>query len=418
VRLRQRALGKIVVVALFALRARVAVAQQTQPASPPVTAGWQDGFFIQSANGDYRLNFGMVGQADARLSIDDPTPITNTFTVRKLRPTFTGRLGRFFDFKVMPDFGNGTAVVQDMYLDVRFSPAFRVRTGKDKTPVGYELLIGDAFLFFPERAQATNLVPNRDNGVQVQGDLGGGKLLYTGGVFNGIPDGSSSTTEVDANNGKDLAGRIAWQPFRSATAPGVMNGFGVHVGGSSGMQEGAQLPSFRTSVGQVYFSYDRAAAAAGRRNRVSPAVFYYYKRFGGFAEFMQSSQRVARDVVARDVTNRAWEVTGSYVLTGEAASDRNVRPRENFDPTAGHWGALQVLGRYTELYVDQGIFDAGFAAAGASGKARSFTAAANWYPNIAIKYYFTFERTMFDAFTGGAERASENVFLLRAQIGF
>ena len=238
-------------------------------------------------------------------------------------------------------------------------------------------------------------------------------VIVVAGANRGVP--------LNENRGavaEDLAARVAWQPFRSATAPGAMNGFGVHLGGSTGMQEGGQLPSFRTSVGQVYFSSDRGAAAAGRRNRVSPAVFYYYKRFGGFAEFMQSGQRVARDVVARDVTNRGWEMTGSYVLTGEAASDRNVRPRENFDPTQGHWGALQVLGRYTELYVDPEIFDAGFAATGASRKARSFTAATNWYPNTAVKYYFTFERTMFDAFAGGADRASENVILLRAQIGF
>ncbi len=232
-----------------------------------------------------------------------------------------------------------------------------------------------------------------------------------------FPMARARRPEVDANNGKDLAARVAWQPFRSATAPGVMKGFGLHLGGSTGMQEGA-LPVFRTSVGQVYFSYDRAAAAAGRRSRVSPAVFYYYKRFGGFAEFTQSGQRVARDVDARDVTNRAWEMTGSYVLTGEAASDRNVRPRENFDPAEGRWGAVQILGRYTELYVDQQIFDAGLAAAGASRKARSFTVAANWYPNPAVKYYFIFERTLFDAPVDAADRANENVILLRAQIGF
>ena len=412
---RHRTVCVAIFTALFALRTRAATAQT--PPAPAPTAGWQDGFFVQSANGDYRLNVGMVAQADGRFSLDDPTPITNTFTVRKLRPTFTGRVGRYFDFKVMPDFGNGNAVVADMYLDIRFAPAFRVRMGKDKTPVGYELLMGDGFLFFPERAQATNLVPNRDSGVQAQGDIGSGKLLYSAGVFNGVPDGASSTTEVDTNNGKDLAARVAWQPFRSTSAPGVMNGFGLHLGGSTGMQEGA-LPAFRTSVGQVYFSYDRAAAAAGRRNRLSPAVFYYYKRFGGFAEFMRSSQGVARDVVVRDLTNHAWEVTGSYVLTGEAASDRNVRPRENFDPLEGHWGALQLLGRYTELYVDQETFSSGLAAAGASRAAKSFTVAANWYPNTAVKYYFTFERTMFETPPAGTDRANENVILFRAQLGF
>jgi len=51
--------------------------------------------------------------------------------------------------KVMPDFGNGTTVIQDAYFDLRLSPAFRIRAGKDKTPVGYELLISDAYLLFP-----------------------------------------------------------------------------------------------------------------------------------------------------------------------------------------------------------------------------------------------------------------------------
>jgi phosphate-selective porin OprO/OprP len=386
------------------------------PVPPPVTAGFQDGLFLQSADGTYRLVLELVAQADGRFSVDDPTPITNTFTVRKLRPTFSGRVGRYFDFKVMPDFGNGSAVVQDLYLEVRFSPAFRIRSGKDKTPVGYELLIGDGFLFFPERALASSLVPNRDIGVQAQGDLEGGKIFYAAGVFNGIPDGTSSTSELDTNNGKDLSARLVLQPFRSATTPGALNGLGIHIGGSTGRQVGS-LPSFKTSVTQTYFSYDGTAVADGRRNRISPAVFYYYKAFGGFAEYMRSTQRVTRGVGHRDVTNDAWEVTGSIVLTGEPVSDRNVRPRNNFDPAAGHWGALQILGRYTELSIDREVFSAGFAAIGASRQARSFTLAANWYPNMAVKYYFTFERTVFG--DGGAgPRPAEDVILFRTQLGF
>ena len=74
------------------------VAAQTpaQPAPPPaalpVVAGWNEGFFIQTPNGDNRLQIGLVLQADGRFSIDDPLPITNTFVMRKARPTFTGRV--------------------------------------------------------------------------------------------------------------------------------------------------------------------------------------------------------------------------------------------------------------------------------------------------------------------------------------
>ena len=130
-------------------------------------AGFQDGFFIQNASGDTRLVFGLVSQTDGRFSVDDPLPIINTFTTRKFRPSLTGQIGKYFDFKMNPDFGSGTLVVEDAYFDILFSPKFRVRTGKDKTPVGYELEIGDAYVLFPERSLASSLVPNRDTGFQV-----------------------------------------------------------------------------------------------------------------------------------------------------------------------------------------------------------------------------------------------------------
>jgi phosphate-selective porin OprO/OprP len=386
-------------------------------AAPPFTAGWQDGFVLQSGDGDYRLALGMVAQADGRFPLDDPPATTNTFTLRKIRPTFTGRMARYFDFKVMPDFGLGMAVVLDAYLDVRFSPAFRVRTGKDKTPVGYELLQGDAFLLFPERALASSLVPNRDIGVQVQGDLAGGRVYYAAGVFNGVPDGANSTTELDANNGKDFAARIVVQPFRTMTTPArPLNGLGFHVGASTGRQSGTVLPLFRTSTGQTYFSY-AGSTANGERHRVSPAVFYYYKAFGAFSEHMWSVQEIANERAAEDVGNHAWEVTGSFLVTGEAASDRGVRPREPFDPANGRWGALQVLARVTELVVDRDAFTAGFAAPGASRTARSFAVGANWYPVAWVKYYAAFERTVFDGDAEGP-RPAENVIIVRAQLAF
>ena len=167
-------------------------AQTTLP-----VAGFEDGFFVQSADGENRLVFGLVVQADGKFSLDDPTPITNTFVLRKMRPTLTGQFGRHVQFKVMPDFGGGTTVIQDAYVDLRVSPAFWFRAGKDKTPVGYELLIGDAYLLFPERSLASSLVPNRDVGVEALGDLSGGRVAFAAGVFNGIPDGATASSDVE-----------------------------------------------------------------------------------------------------------------------------------------------------------------------------------------------------------------------------
>lgn len=407
--------GLSVLCALFAIA--TSASAQTPPATPaPLTGGWQDGFIIQNANGDYRLTLGMTMQADGRFSLDTPAPFTDTFTLRKIRPTFTGRIAKYFDYKVMPDLGGGQVVMQDAYLDARFSPKFRVRVGKDKTPVGYELLIGDGYVLFPERSLATSLIPNRDNGVQVQGDLLTNKLSYSAGVFNGVPDGTSSSTEVDTNNGKDLAGRIVLQPFRSTATPAKpLSGLGFHLGASTGKQTGT-LPSFKTSATQTYFSYATGVTADGTRTRVTPAVFYYFKSFGGFAEYVRSTQSVSRANAFTDVANNAWDVTASYVITGDTTTDRGVRPKNNFDPAAGHWGALQLLARVAQLKVDSAAFSRNLAASTASGEAKQFSVEANWYPNYWIKYYFSYERTNFTG--GNTTRPTENAVIIRTQLAF
>ena len=396
------------------LAALAAPARAQTPPAPLPAAGFQDGFFIQSADGENRLGIGLLAQADGRFAFDDPRPIINTFTMRKLRPTFTGRVAKYFDFKMMPDFGGGTAVLQDAWLDVRLSPAFRIRTGKDKVPIGYEWLAGDASVLFPERALASSLVPLRDVGIQAQGDLG--NVFYAVGLFNGVPDAASSTTDTDTNNSKDLAGRIVVQPFKRPAHPGALNGLGVQVGGSTGRQIGA-LPSFKTSIQQTYFAYASGAAASGTRDRVSPAVFYFYKGVGAFCEYMRSAQAVTRSGVATDVANHAWEATASLLVTGDAASYGVVRPVHPFDPASHHWGAVQVLARISALTVDPAAFAAGLSATGASRTARAVAVGANWYPAAFIKYYAAFERTVFDGDAPGA-RPAEDALVLRAQLSF
>ncbi len=384
----------------------------------PLTIDWRDGLVAQTDNGDYRFQAGTIVQTDGRFTIADPSPgATDTFTVRKARTVFSGRLARHFEFKFMPDFANGSVMLFDAYLDVRFSSIFRVRVGKDKTPVGLELLQGDPFLLFPERTLASSLVPNRDVGFQAQGDLRGGLLSYSAGVFNGVPDGTSSSNDLDTNASKDLAGRVVVQPFRSATPPaGPLAGLGFAIGGSVG-RDTAPLPSFKTSVLRTWFSYDRGASAGGRHTRVTPSAFYYRKGFGGFAEYARSVQRVQRAARQRDLANRAWGLTGSYVLTGETASDRGVKPARPFDPAKGQWGAVQVVARVSTLTVDPQAFESGFAAAGASGAARAWTVGLNWYPTSFVKYYATYERTTFDRHAS-TPRAPEHLILFRAQVAF
>ncbi len=386
-------------------------ASSSPPAPPPaVVTGFDGGFFIQSADGRNRLTFGMVSQVDGRFSTDDPAPITDTFIVRKARPMFTGRLAHYFDFKLVPDFGNGKAVVQDANIGILFSPMFHVRIGKDKTPIGYELLLSDPYLLFPERSLASALVPNRDIGVSVQGEVAAATLSYAVGLYNGIPDGTSSSTDVDTNDAKDLAGRVIAQPFGAASP---LHGLGVHVGASAGSSRGP-LPSFATSVQQTFFAY-AGATADGKHTRVAPAVFYYRGPFGGFAEYVRSTQAVAGSRGAAEVSNHAWDLSGSWLLTGETGSPAMIHPIHDFDPQNHEWGALQIVARYSALTIDRDAFDLGLAAPGASREARQVTVGANWILNPFVKFYATWEQTTFE---GNDARPAEHAIVFRSQLAF
>jgi phosphate-selective porin OprO and OprP len=387
------------------------------PTLPPVVAG-QDGFAVQSANGDFRLQMGLLVHADGRFGLDDSNhAVVDTFAFRRLRPYLRGRFSRRFEFYFNPDFAGGTLVIQDAYVDVVFAPAVRVRAGKGKTPFGLERLHSASNLLFFNRALPTALAPNRDLGIQVLGDISGGTVSYLLGAMNGVTDGGSA--DVDTNDSKDVSGRLIVRPFNTlATSP--LKRLGLAISGSTGSATGAAaLPSFRTqSLEQPYFSY-AGAEADGTRTRYSPQAFYYYKAFGGFGEYVHTQTPVRKGLVREDISHDAWQLAASYVLTGETATDASigVRPRANFDFGNGNFGAFQIAARYHTLQVDDRAFTLGMAAPGSSEKADAWTVGLNWYLTGNFRYTFNYERTVFDGDPDGSRKA-ENGFVFRTQVNF
>jgi phosphate-selective porin OprO/OprP len=373
---------------------------------------WNNGISVETDDGENKLQFGALLQMDGRFVPDDPLhAVTDTLVLRRARPILQGRAARYFEFRLMPDFGNGTVVLFDAYFDTRLSKSLRVRVGKDKTPIGLEQLYSDYAVLFPERSLVTNLVPNRDVGVQVQGDIKG-MVSYVGALFNGVPDANNG--DIDTNDGKDLVGRVVARPF-SRTKSQWLRGAGVAVAGSWGRQAGP-LPAFKSAAQQTFFSYAPAAVASGERTRISPSAFWYYRSFGAFTEYARSTQGVRTATVSStDVSHRAWGITGSFVLTGEAASERGVSPKRPFSPADGRWGALQVIARYGRLEIDPVAFSAGFAAPGASSAATAVGAGVSWYLTDYVKYVLTYERTTFDD-DGAERRQTERAIVFRLQL--
>lgn len=384
-------------------------------AEPKITAD-KKGFSITSPNKDFQLKLRGYMQADARFFPGDETNLTDdTFTMRRIRPIMEGNLWDYYYFRLMTDFGGGNATVQDAYLDIQYLPEFQVLAGKYKSPVGLERLQSAANLLFVERGLPTSLIPNRDVGVQLHGDFLDGRLSYVAGVLNGVADLSSA--DLNVGDGVEFAGRLFSHPFLQSDIA-ALKGFGFGVAGTYGDQDG-KLPSFVTQGQAKFFNYEADAKANGEHTRLSPQAYYFYGPFSLLGEYVISSQDVERTKVIDKVENKAWQVQASYVLTGEDASYKGVKPKKPLNFSTGDWGAFELAARYGELSVDDDIFTDGYAKDTVSPRrANECVFGINWYFNENALFKLNFAHTEFSDGAASGDRDDENAILTRFQISF
>ncbi|MDB6030667.1 MAG: oprP [Verrucomicrobiales bacterium] len=412
-------------------------AVQSKKADSPKLSAGADGFGFSSADTNFVLKLHGAVQVDGRFYQGDHIPVNDTFLLRRVRPTFEGTLFQHYDYRIMLDFGAGNtaatgnnSLVQDAYLNIHYWPEFQIQLGKFKTPVGLERLQSDVDYTFTERGYPTQLVPNRDVGVQIHGELFDGILGYQAGIFNGVQDGGSGDQDISDDH-KDVAGRIFLRPFKNVNVE-PLRGLGFGVAGTYGNQAGP-LRGFTTPGQQNFFGYRTGSGNAstnvtadGLHWRLVPQAYYYWGPLGIFGEYALSSQQIRRDTAPAagttrlNVDNTAWEVTVSYILTGEENSWKGIRPRNPLSFASHTWGALEVVGRVEELKLDAGLFPL-YATSSSARRAFSYGAGLNWYLNKSIKLSADYEHTDFSGGSkarGNVTAQDEHVILTRAQVSF
>lgn len=422
----------------------------------PVVSASEKGFGLKSADGNFELKLRGQIQADGRYfpdregysagngSTSNPAVhATDTYLLKQFRPILQGTLWGKYDFLLTPDFGGGKTVVQDAYVDAKFTPWLQLKVGKQKTPFGIERLQGDADGKFLERGLPNNLVPNRDIGAQVHGLVANGTVDYALGYFDGVVDGSSTdnytTGDTDNNRDKDIVARLFATPFKNDDSflQGLGFGFAVTYGDSTGLPTGnpsgtqtineSNLGSYKSALGQnTFFKYRAGAYADGERLRWSPQFYYYNGPFGLLGEYVRVSQEVSNTAAGHHdrLDNDAWQIVASWILTGENAGYANPVPKSPFDPEKGTGlGAWELVARYSELEIDDDAFapfgtgststqlGRSYADPRASArKASAWAGGINWYLNKNLKFALDYERTSFD---GGWTNAGGTAFLDR-----
>jgi len=419
------------------------------PTTPVVRASPQQGFRIQSADAANVLRVRGVLHFDGRYFPDDVTPETaDTWIFRRVRPTLEGTLNGIYDFRFTPDFAGGRTFILDAFVAARLKPWAVVTAGKFKVPVGLERLVSATDLRFIERAFPTSLVPNRDLGLQLGGDIAGGLVNYSVGYFNGVSDGASSDTNTptpDAENDSkgDWAARVFFQPFVNSENFALRNlGFGIAgtFVDSTGSIATTLLPSYRTPGQQTFFSYRATTAASGttpavngtfadgERLRWTPQAYYSVGSFGVLGEYVTVSQDVTRatptaGLQSATLDHTAWHVQLAWFATGEDEQFRGFTPGSVFSLDNHTWGAWELVARYHELDIDDDTFTGGansFANPdSAASKASAWGVGVNWYLNQNYKWSVNYDVTSFEGGApGGADRPDEKALFTRFAMQF
>lgn len=402
-----------------------------QKATPVVTAS-DKGFGIKSSDGQFEYKLRGLVHLDYRSFGGDAYPsAVNGFLARRIRPTFEGTVFGKYGFRFTPEFGesgDGSAItgssqnkarILDAYLDARLDPAFQIRFGKQKPVVGLERLQSGSDIKFIERSYVSNnILPNRDLGVTISGDVLGKKLNYAVGIFNGVTDGGESSTAQDTNTGKDFTARLFATPYVGTDSKLAGLGFGVAV--TNGNTRGNTLASYKTP-GQAnsFFAYATGTQSNGNRNRVSPQAYFYSGPFGLLTEYAVVNQEITSTLGKNKLKNDAWHVSASWLLTGEDASYKGVKPYSPFKSGSdGGWGAFELVARYQEANIDPNAVTFKSSTTFALN-ASSWLVGLNWYLNEDAKFAVNYERTDFSNGTGSTLNGKQEDFLVaRYQLAF
>ena len=371
----------------------------TEAKTAPKIALTDKGFTFSSADGANVIKIRGLVQLDSRLFFGDSgnNLVNNAFVLRRARIISEGTFAKNYSFQIVPEFGGSSVALVDANIGVTINKALQFKFGRQKSPVGLELLQSDSWTFFNERSLVTNLVPNRDTGILVTGDVANGTINYAAGVFSGVPD-AASTNNADFDNEKEAVARVFASPFKNK-AGSIVQGLSFGVAGSVGREKttSGRTAGYKTDGQQTFFSYLSNVVADGRSWRVSPQVDYRNGSLGVIGEYVLSTVNVRPSATGAKVElqNRAWQLATGYVLTGEDSSYSGVVPKTNFDWAAGTWGAFEVAARYATLKVDDAAFPLFASASASADKASTAGVGLNWYLSKAVRFTFDLYDTKF-----------------------
>jgi phosphate-selective porin len=279
----------------------------------------------------------------------------NVFDPYRERIAVEGKiLGRVV-YHVEREFHETSSPWKNIYLDTRVIHGLHLQGGQFNMPFGLDQTTSLMNLDFNYHSLAGSfLAPGRGLGVMAYGDFFKKNLLaYEAGVFRQDGDNTRSAQLQDVRVAPTFAGRIVvkpfskWQPlhFARSVETGLAFTDGVLPAGLYSLK-GQTIPG-DAFVQKLYVN--------GRRRRLGAQLQWRPGPIGVQAEAMRvRDTRIGQGIEDEDLPNvveRAWYVSGTWLVTGEHKKDTITPTRPLLN---GGYGAVEVGARIERLSTGNG----------------------------------------------------------------
>lgn len=211
-----------------------------QPETKKATAGYDNGFFLASEDGDFKLIIG--GRVQARYTFAEPEfgERQSNFGIPRARITMRGHVhGKDTRYMLQIDFSNGGFIMKDFQIDARLFGNVHLRAGQWKRPTSRLFIASTAVLELVDRTLVDLALSGigRDMGVAIHNNYNKSpELEWVIGVFNGtIADQPDFDGSVDPMTDEILSGKFNNVP--SHFAPALIGRVGYNANGVKGYSE-------------------------------------------------------------------------------------------------------------------------------------------------------------------------------------
>ena len=286
-----------------------------------------------------------------------------------------------FDTEVTDDF-----TIYDLRLDIPLYEKASFSIGKQKEPISMERIMAMTDMPMQERAAVSDsLLPSRNVGVVMAGNLFDENVTLAGGIFNNWLDKDQPASRGD--NATQFVGRATWLPYASDNESTIL-----HLGGGVRYSNGKEGASARAGP-----EFGRAPDYMDVSLSGTDSIYTYQGeaslRSGPFwlhGEYIRSDFDAP---VEGDISFQGYHVTASWIVSGEVRPyNRRVGVFGGIPIARGvdqnGWGAWEISSRFSHMDMNDGIVD--------GGEMDIWSAGLTWLPSPYLNIFFDYRYITLD----------------------